>query len=64
MSDSVRYRSKTHAPKSKTYKPNDYPAGSVPVETGWFDHEHAISKHGDNNRITVCRGGRREIHKS
>ena len=64
MSESVKYASKDRAPKSKTYPPNAYPTGSVPVETGWFDHEHSISKHGNNNRMTVNRGGRRTIHKS
>jgi len=35
---------------------NDYPAGSVPKETGWQSREGSISKLSGHNKITVCRG--------
>lgn len=60
----ARYASKTREPREKQYPANEYPAGSVPVETGWYDKEHALSKPDGHNKITVCRGGRRTVHKS
>jgi len=46
-------RGKTH--QYATSAPNEYPAGSVPRETGWESREVAISRLPDHNRITVCR---------
>ena len=47
-------RSKTH--EYRTSAPNDYPSGSVPMETGW-EHgpDASISRIKDHNRVTVCR---------
>lgn len=60
----VRYRSKALKLKEKQSPANEYPAGAVPEETGWFDQEHSLSKPAGHNRITVCRGRRTVSRKA
>ena len=39
----------------KTYASNEYPEGSVPMETGWQSREGSISRLPGHNAMTVCR---------